>query len=251
MASMPLFSLITVTRNNLPGLQKTARSVQSQACSDTEWIIIDGASTDGTTDLLKALPANITSEPDTGIYNAMNKGIERASGDYLLFLNAGDQLAAPQTLQNIAQSIEGTPDFIYGDALEDCGGALRPKPARSHHTLALGMFTHHQAMLYRRTALGDIRYNEDYTIAADYDLTARLLLKDTRALYLPFPICIFETGGLSQQKAQAGRKEQLDIRKTLRLANPLTNTLLYLVQSCVWSLRQRLPGLYWLFKSRS
>lgn len=239
---------MTITRNNAAGLKKTRESIEVQNFTDFEWIIIDGASTDGSFEILQSSNATWISEPDTGIYNAMNKGLARSQGQYILFLNAGDRLAAKDTLQNLTALINHE-DFIYGDALEDQNGHLHPKPARKSAHLKFGMFTHHQAMLYNRKALQNINYNETYKIAGDYDLTARLLQKTGKTLYAPFPICIFESGGISQTKAILGRREQYKVRKNLKLCGPITNTLIFIAQTLIWNFRQLCPRLYWLLKS--
>jgi len=238
------FSIITVTLNMLDGLKITEESLINQTCKDYEWIIIDGSSDDGTKDHLKTTNAKWTSEKDNGIYSAMNKGLEKPTGQYILFLNAGDQLAAPDTLQNIKNSAAKTPDFIYGDALEHD----TYKPARNPN-IAAGMFTHHQSMFYNRKALQDIRYNTDYKIAADYDLTARFLSDHTHILYCNFPICIFEEGGLSQTKATLGRREQFEIRKKLKLTSPIKNQIITTAQTILWQFRCWMPSLYWHLKS--
>lgn len=188
-----VFSIVTITRNNLDGFAKTHKSINGQICKDFEWIIVDGASTDGTLDYIRNnnLESLCISEPDKGIYSAMNKGIDRAKGDYLLFLNAGDSLADIDILSTLAMAInKHHPDFIYGDSLEECKSA-RPyyKKARNHKNFIWGMFTHHQAMLYRRAALNNLRYNEEYKIASDYEFTVRFLQKIHRIHYIPCAIC--------------------------------------------------------------
>ncbi len=272
-----LFTIITVTLNNLAGLKNTALSIHGQTNQDLEWLVIDGGSSDGTVDYLSsvilsasegshankqvnssATPQNDrflwTSEPDNGIYDAMNKGIGRAKGRYILFLNAGDALAGPDTLADLSEAIYEcsiTPDFIYGDALEElCPGECAYKPARPCSKIAHGMFTHHQAMLYRREALANMRYDERYKIAADYDLTVRFLGGTNKVLYLPAPICIFESGGVSQQQVRLGRREQMQIRKQNNLSGPLMNAGIFAAQSLAWQARQNMPNLYWKIKSR-
>ena len=97
-------SIITINYNNKNGLQKTIDSVISQTFKDFEWIIIDGGSTDGSKELIEKYSQHITywvSEPDKGIYNAMNKGIKVAKGEYLFFLNSGDYLVQPNTINQI------------------------------------------------------------------------------------------------------------------------------------------------------
>jgi putative colanic acid biosynthesis glycosyltransferase len=257
---VPLFSIITVTRNNLEGLRLTHSSLTPQTGRDYEWIVVDGASADETPDFLANTNARWTSEPDSGIYDAMNKGLERASGEWLLFLNAGDRLAGPETLQAIADTLaaaENTPALIFGDSLEQDGeNPPAHKPARPASGLKLGLFTHHQSMLYNRAALDNhaglapLRYDTRYAIAADYDLTARLLARAPQTLYLARPICIFESGGLSQQNAATGRAEQFEIRKNLNLCGPFENHLIRAGQFLIWSLRSAFPNLYWRLKSR-
>ncbi|MCB9978038.1 MAG: glycosyltransferase [Rhodospirillales bacterium] len=258
----PFFSLVTVTRNNLPGLQKTLGSVQVQTDQNFQWIVVDGASTDGTLDFLEDVaksrrshfPCTFLSEPDRGIYDAMNKGIGRACGDYVLFLNAGDQLAGPDVLKTIREAAGKTPfDIIYGDALEEREKPDLPpslKPARSHRTLARGLFTHHQAIFYHSRALKSTRYNLSYHIASDYDLTARLLMRGGPVLYVPRPICLFERGGLSQRALHVGRREQFHSRAALGLVSPLANRLIYGTQLAASLLKSAAPGLYWAFRAR-
>lgn len=251
-ARPPAFSIVTICRNNPGGLKKTAESIAAQTSKNYEWIVIDGASTDETKEILKTLPAEILSEPDNGIYDAMNKGIARASGDYLLFLNAGDALAAPSVLRDLEPYLEQAPALLYGDSLEaapDTPPAY--KPARSHQTLAAGLFTHHQAMLYNRAALGGLRYNTRYRIAADYDLTAALLQNNADATHIARPVCVFESGGVSQTAAYIGRKEQYEIRKARGMVSPLANGAIFIAQSIIWSARATCPNLYWAIKSRA
>jgi putative colanic acid biosynthesis glycosyltransferase len=243
MPRLSFYSIITASYNDFPGLQKTAHSLSAQTCRDFEWIVIDGGSTDGTVEFLQNYEGWI-SEPDHGLYDAMNKGIKRAGGEYFLFLNAGDMLADVSTLEKIKAEAKNLPDFIYGDSFEDG----RYKTARNHNFKNWGMFTHHQAMLYRRAVASDMHYETSYKIGADYDFTCRFLNKAEKILYLPFPICIFETGGLSQQNAKEGRREQFFIRKKFR-ANIWKNNFIYYAQSCIWILRNKCPGLYWRLKS--
>ncbi len=250
-----LFSIITVTRNNLEGLQRTYESLAAQSFQGFEWLVIDGASDDGTQDFLESISANFTSEPDNGIYDAMNKGIDQANGFLLLFLNAGDVLADQNTLKELTAYIEElqtTPDFIYGDALEErLGSEPAYKPARPYKKAAYGMFTHHQAMFYRRDILDDLRYDTSYKIAADYKFTLQFLERAKAVIYAPFPLCLFESGGISQQKANPGRAEQFHIRKELNITSPLQNRLISLLQKMVWTARERFPNLYWLIKSKN
>lgn len=253
-----LFSVITITYNNLEGLRRTHRSVQEQNCDDYEWIIVDGASTDGTAGYISALDAHIISEPDDGLYDAMNKGIDRARGDYIVFMNAGDEFATSDTLAAIKTALENEketcpPDFIYGDAFESGEGAKNAplyKAARSHKYPERGLFTHHQAMYYRRALIGAQRYDLSYPVAADYKFTAQFLGRCRHVLYINKPLCLYESGGLSQKQAAAGRKEQYAIKKDLHLAPLYKCTFIYMRQSLTQALRGLSPRLYWALRGR-
>ncbi len=252
MSGTPLFSIITVTCNNLAGLKRTSKSIEEQSVQNYEWIVIDGASDDGSVDWLTPSKADWVSEPDGGIYHAMNKGIKRCNGQYLLFLNAGDILAEKNVLENLAQEISNeptSPDFVYGDSLEGRkNNKPTRKPARSHTNILSGMFTHHQAMLYKREALRNLRYSLLYDIASDYDFTARFLKQTKRVLYWPRPICVFEPGGVSQKKALQGRAEQFQIRKNLGTKDSV-NAFIFIAQTITWNFRKLFPSLYWKTKS--
>jgi putative colanic acid biosynthesis glycosyltransferase len=245
-SSSPLFSLVTVTLHNLDGLRKTHESLKIQDFKDFEWIVVDGGSTDGTLEYLQSTGAIWASEKDAGIYDAMNKGLRRARGQYVWFLNAGDRLTNADTLGHVqAEAVRGA-DFIYGDSLETygAGGEVFYKTARLHSQINRGMFTHHQAMIYRRNIMANISYSQLYNIAGDYDFTARFLQLAKNVVYVPRPLCVFEAGGVSQQKAYEGRREQFIIRQNLGMVSEAENVRLFLMQSLAWHVRRVLPGLY-------
>lgn len=199
----PLFSIVSVCLNNLGGLKRTRESLLIQTYRDFEWLVVDGASTDGTVKFLQSLEeveCRWVSEPDEGLYDAMNKGMEMASGQYLLFLNSGDELASSDVLEQVARVARESdfPALIYGDAFEKTQeGKIVLKPAYSADRIWYGMFTHHQAMFYRRDAVGKQRYRPEYRIAADYGFTCEFLNKYTDAVYMPLPVCLFEGGGIT------------------------------------------------------
>jgi len=219
---MPFFSVITITKNNQYGFTKTKQSIESQSFDDFEWVVIDG-----------------DVEPDNGIYDAMNKGMTRASGDYIVFMNAGDEFANEHTLKTVFDNHDGA-DLIYGDAIE--GGHV--KHARSHQLIAQGLFTYHQSIYYKRCVIGDLRYDETYPIAADYKFTAQFLFKDARAHYIPQPLCVFDVGGVSQLNAKQGRVEQSRIRRELGINAPFTPYRQYIG----WTIKNYCEPLYWCIK---
>ena len=215
----PLLSVVTVVRDDLAGLRATAASLRAQRPGLCEWLVADGGSRDGTAAWLAA-HADATawwrSAPDGGPYHGMNAGLAAARGRWVLFLNAGDTLAGPDTLGRLAAALAVQPDadFLYGDALERLadGRELR-KPARALRWSFYGMVTHHQAMVYRRSLVGGLRYDTRFAIAADYGFTLRVLARAHRVVRLPFALCRFAPGGLSQRHPAAGRAEQRVIRR--------------------------------------
>lgn len=191
------FSIITITKDNEIGFQKTKQSIESQSFLDFEWVVIDG-------DI----------EPDNGIYDAMNKGLNRAVGDHVIFMNAGDVFADENTLEYISKY---DADFIYGDAIENDF----IKRAKHVSKIKSGMITHHQSMIYKRDVIGDLRFDETYSYAADYKFTLEFLNLSNSIYYINHPLCVFEMGGVSQQNAKASRHQEIQIRKELNISAPL------------------------------
>lgn len=181
----PLFSIITATYNAADTVGRTLASVDAQTFADYEHIVVDGASTDGTTDLVTGAenPARrMISEPDRGLYDAMNKGIVAATGQYLIFLNAGDKFHSPDTLKLLADAVarEDTPGIVYGQTLivDDAGRTVGERHLRAPAELTLksfasGMLVCHQAFVPLRRIAGF--YNLKYRYSADYEWCIRCL----------------------------------------------------------------------------
>ncbi len=228
MTDMPLLSIVTITKDNPSGFAKTSTSIAAQTFKDFEWVVVDGAV-----------------EPDNGIYDAMNKGLERSRGTYILFLNGGDAFADPETLTLIARHIESFPsDFIYGDAMEHDGKRYHVKKARNHTSLVRGMFTHHQAMIYKREIIGGLRFDTNYKIAGDYDFTARFLKKTHDVSYIPAPLCLFEQGGISQRQADLGRREEYSAKIRHEICSRLIAYLTYARQVFAMAVKKNYPDFY-------
>jgi putative colanic acid biosynthesis glycosyltransferase len=242
----PVISIITVTKNNAAGLKLTARSIEVQQNPIRyEWIVIDGASTDTTPEILerfKDLNPVIASEPDQGIYDAMNKGIDRATGRYLWFLNAGDCIPDAYTLREIGKEIQNNlaPEFIHADAREN--GTI--KPSHGLHAYKWGQITHHQAMLYRRSTVAELRYDTQYTISADYAFTLIMISRAVRPHHFARVICDFQSGGISQTRAELGRQENFEIRRDLLGMHPLHNKFIFTMNRMTHWLKQKMPWLY-------
>ncbi len=257
----PQFSVITVTKDNLTGLEKTYASLIEQDFHDYEWIVINGEENGPTSTFLKEqrnklhamdIAFRFINEKDRSIFDAMNKGISFARGKYLIFMNAGDEFAEKSTLRALNKVCDKSPDFIYADALEPLkNGKTHYKKARDHNKKELGMFTHHQAMLYKRRIIRDnkMHYSLLYKVSSDYDFTLRFLEKTQKCSYYSKAICKFEQGGLSQKNTFTGRREQFIIRERLNIVSRVQNVIIFAAQSLAWAIRYYLPALYFIFKS--
>jgi len=175
-------SIITINLNNLDGLKKTVESVINQTYKNIEYIVIDGASTDGSAEYIEQMQEHFAywiSEPDKGIYNAMNKGIDHATGDYLLFLNSGDYLAADDVIEKFT-SFNPYEDIVYGDIWleqKDESKTLKKMPEKLDLISSLSFVITHQAIFHKKTLFdNNNRYDETYKIIADWVFYNREIL---------------------------------------------------------------------------
>lgn len=201
----PLFSIITVCYNAADDLQRTISSVDAQTFKSYEHIIIDGASTDSTPDVLGKSASqrrHWISEPDNGIYDAMNKGLGRATGTYLIFLNAGDTFHSSKTLESYADAImkNDEPGIVYGQTLlvDKDGAPVGPRHLTApenltYQSFAKGMLVCHQSMavLRRISSLYDTRYR----FSADYDWVIKCLQHSRHNIYIDDIMCDYLSEG--------------------------------------------------------
>ncbi len=216
------FSIITITYNAAQWLERTILSILSQSYPDIEYIIIDGASTDGTVDIIKQYAPGISfwsSEPDKGLYDAMNKGLKHATGDYVWFINAGDSLPNADLVQRIAMKIakrKHKPDVVYGEtSIVDAEGnvlglrRLRAPKKLTWKSFRMGMLVCHQSFLVKREIAPE--YDLSYRLSSDFDWCIRCL-KASKANYnTRMVLSYFLDEGLSSQQRKASLKERYDI----------------------------------------
>ena len=196
-------SIITINYNNQSGLQRTIDSVTSQSFSDIEWIVIDGDSKDGSRELIEKYKKHFAywvSEHDGGIYQAMNKGVEHASGDWLLFLNSGDWLFDNDVLSKVFDT-QHDADILYGDVMYHWPDARGMQLEQKPDSLSLYYFYTdtlcHQATFYKSEIFKTHRYNENYRICSDWALYIQLLTEGYKFLHLPICITNFPQDGIS------------------------------------------------------
>lgn len=201
----PKVSIITVCLNSLDSLKKTITSVQEQSLRDFEHIVVDGCSGDGTVDYLDFMAKDLKnfyyiSEPDKGIYHAMNKGIAISRGKWIIFMNAGDYFFSSNNLIRILENASDDFDFIYGDRVtyDGDGNQIYQKAEKIAGTVKKEV-VFHQALLTKGALLRKFPYNLNYKYASDFDYIVKGFLNGRKFLYLNFPFCYFERGGLSRQ----------------------------------------------------
>ena len=249
-AAPPRFSIVTVTFNNLAGLRTTRDSVAGQTFADREWIVVDGASKDGTAEAMREArdPGLVfVSEPDSGIYDAMNKGIALSRGQYVIFMNAGDIFADADVLAAVDARIgTASPDVVYGDSYEAGDGQRLYKPARRPAANRFVMFTHHQAIFYRRDHVQREGYDMTYRLSADWVMTTRILAKSGDLMRLDRPVCIFERGGISQRDdlRQVWDRELWRVYRREARWGLLPSAVLWLVKTRINAMRKLLPSIY-------
>lgn len=210
-----IVTIITVCRNHAKELERTIRSVESQTWQEKEHLVIDGASTDDSLDVIKAHEASITrwvSEPDQGIYDAMNKGVKMAQGEWVIFMNAGDTFAGDDTLQRVF----GNPldaDVIYGDVIKEELVKKAEAPRNAHR-----MFYCHQSAFVRTSCLREYPFDIRHKMSADFKQVKQLYLSGKRFRQLDFPVANFDTQGVSNRNRSAGLYDNIQvIRETDRL----------------------------------
>lgn len=236
------FTLITCTFNAASVLQPTLDSVLLQTYSHVEHLFIDGASKDQTLQLVNEYKTHsdalqnghriiVRSEPDHGLYDGMNKGIRQATGDYLVFLNAGDRLPAPDTLEKIAATAEKAtrdghrPAVLYGDTdiVNENGSFIRhrrltPPDHLTYRSFLRGMLVCHQAF-YARTDLAKATpYNLSYRYSADVDWCIRIMKLAKRKrlpiVRVPAVVSHYLDGGMSVKNHRASLKERFQVMST-------------------------------------
>lgn len=194
-------SIVTVCYNSQGTIERTIQSVLGQTYNNIEYIIIDGESTDGTLDIIRKYNSRITwkSEKDKGIYDAMNKALDMATGDFLLFLGADDVLYSKRVIGEVCQKIHSY-DHIY------CGDALLKETGR----VSSGKFCPyrfaiknicHQTIFYPRSAYIQYKYNQKYKVYADYAYNLHLAAMHYGFIHLPIMISIYSTIGFSSKTA--------------------------------------------------
>ena len=242
-----MISIITVVYNGGKTIENTILSVVNQTYKDIEYIIIDGGSTDNTLEIINAYKtkiAKLVSEPDKGLYDAMNKGLNLATGDYVLFINSGDKLASPDTIQN-ALSVANNADVIYGETeiIDQNWQVIHNRRHKAPKELNWklfrnGMLVSHQSFIARRSF--STSYNLGYKYASDFDWCLEVLKKSTNIKHANMVISHFMEGGQTSKTIIPGLKERFSImRKTYGLFPTLFSNFVLGIKFFLFVIRNR------------
>lgn len=231
------FSVITVTYNAQEVIEATIASVQEQTFTDFEYIVIDGASTDLTTELLRkynSLISTLVIEKDKGIYDAMNKGIKHATGEFILFLNAGDRLYSPDTLKIVANNVSTDTKIISGEyvIVEDTkttkGNFIKTKPCTLPF-LRKDFYACHQSIFIHSSIISE--FNQEYKLLADYKsvLDAQKGCSSNEINHIQEPIVYYLKGGVSDIKFLENLGERIKLHyQEFGVLQVVLNTTVYL-----------------------
>ncbi len=239
-------SIITVCFNCEGLIERTIKSVIDQTYTNVQYIVIDGGSTDGTLNVIKKYEDNIdvlVSERDNGIYDAMNKGLEYATGDLIYFLNAGDYLCNNDILKNVIDKLSTNPDsdLLYGDFIYyDDTSELRYSGYRAGIPDLIRRGCCHQTIFAKRSTFARCgKFNTDYKIYADFDWLLRVVVKcGEKMSYIGIPIAYYLKGGESESHGGRYNYERIEIlQKNIDVRWLLSFALSYPRSFCVYLLK--------------
>ncbi|MGI4021712.1 MAG: glycosyltransferase family 2 protein [Janthinobacterium lividum] len=216
----PFLSVITVVFNNAKDIERTMLSVLNQSYPNIEYLVIDGKSTDGTLEIVEKYRSRLTvfiSEKDAGIYDAMNKGLARATGDYVIFMNSGDEFYEKDTVKTVFAS-QPDADIYYGETeminqnLQSLGQRRHKVPENfSWKDFKYGMSVSHQAIFIRRKLAQD--YNLKYQLSADIDWILSAAKKTRKIVNVHQYVAKYMVGGLSKKKHLQSLQERFAIMR--------------------------------------
>lgn len=215
---MPKLTVITIVYNNVRDIERTINSVLNQTYPKIEYIVIDGKSTDGTLDIIEKYKTKIykiVSEPDKGIYDAMNKGLALATGDYVLFMNSGDEIYDETTVEDIFESAPGADIYygeteMYNDDWESLGRRRHEAPDEfDWKSFKYGMSISHQAIYIRRSIITP--YDLNYKYSSDIDWIIKAAKKASSIVNVRRYVAKYLVGGMSKKKHRESLKERFKI----------------------------------------
>lgn len=252
-------SIITINYNNAEGLERTIKSVVSQTYFNKEYIIVDGASSDNSLDVICKYSEFITkslSEPDTGIYNAMNKGIKMASGDYCIFMNSGDVFFSPYVLEDVQKHLKRGIDIYNGNAFFTNEDGKITWYRKGHHDVSKFYFYHssicHQASFIKTSVIKDIMYDESLKMVSDWKFWIEAIcLKHVSYKAINVDVCCYDECGITTTQHERGAAERNKVLHDLYTPEELLKYDELLKQrNTMKYLREGIVKRFWLYYAR-
>jgi glycosyltransferase involved in cell wall biosynthesis len=211
-------TVVSVVRNDEKNIEKTIMSVLSQNYPALEYIVIDGGSTDATQNLIQKYASRIKliiSEPDQNIFDAMNKGIQHATGDWINFMNSGDRFVSNSSVSDAITTERSTADIIYGDSIiESENGKTRLLKVNNKKAF-WKRYINHQSIFTKTQLLKDNPFNIRYDICSDFDFLIRMHVHGCKIQTLNFPVSIRKSGGKSDKNRIKSHLQKSEILKNL------------------------------------
>ena len=240
-------SIVTVCLNAVKEIETTILSVLNQSFADVEYIIVDGGSTDGTVDVIRKYQdriAHFISEPDKGIYDAMNKGVDLATGDWINFMNAGDCFVSENVISNVASALQGGHAVVFGNTIMVNGRHMKLSKGQLYPDRfpKIG----HQSSFVKTSLMKDNYFNTNYTISADFDFLFKMYKEGKDFFYIDTEVVLYNMDGMSSNHRELLYREHCEIKT---IAPSWSKIVKYMIEDVmpVW-LMKRLLNLSWLMK---
>lgn len=253
-------SVVTICYNEEATIVKTLESVARQTYCGIEHVVKDGGSADGTVDIVrkhasKHVNVIVESSKDGSLYKGMNIGLSKCTGDYVIFLNAGDRFASDDIIEKMVASIvaeENSPDLVYGDSVSEQNGTLMIRTAHGPGFVKFGMPAAHESMLYKLSLIRrlNLEYDISYRIGADYKFTYEFVNAARIFAYVFAPVVVFSEGGVSTAHKWQGMMECARVRKEVGGLSLGMRIVIILMQSGVLILSTFAGPLYRLVRLR-
>lgn len=248
-------SVVTISYNEGKTIEATLKSVFGQSYRAIEYIVQDGGSKDGTVEIIRKYECDWESERDGGIYFGMNKALDRCTGDYVIFCNAGDRFASDDVIEKmvVAAEANGMPDLVFGDCASETGGKLMVRRAHGPGFIDFGMPAAHEAMMYKRELVEKLhlRYDTSYNISADYKFTREFVLSARTFARVEVPIIVFSEGGVSTANQWRGLTEACRARQEVGDLSCMRRLYIRAAQTAALLLSTYMKPLYRLIRMRN
>ena len=246
MIERPKVTVVTVCYNAEATIEKTMKSIMEQQYRPIEYILVDGASEDRTKEIIseykklfeeKGIELKFISESDTGIYNAMNKGTDLATGEWIAFMNSGDMYHSKTSLEELLGNLNGESDVIFGDELI-CGKESKTRNSRENYRdiMLKRLPFCHQAAFVKTELMKKYHFDEQFRVTADYDFFLRLFFKKHPFQYVNCVVCDYDPEGYSAVNYKQAINETFRAKIKNGVVNPLNPI-------------QQLKRLYWIIKT--